>query len=91
MCIFRRFASNCIKCWNKIFYFQIFKDSQTSSAPKLQQRSPSLSPVVDKEIEDALVLKEADELIYDKVKADLVAETDESGEKTNNDVPSKPF
>lgn len=61
---------------------KIFKDSRASSTPKLQQRSTSLSPVVDK-IEESLIPKEVDELMYDKAK------TDQNGEKMEEDKSSK--
>lgn len=48
---------------------KIFKDSKASSTPKLQQKSTSLSPIVDK-IEESLIPKEADELLYDTVKTE---------------------
>lgn len=61
---------------------KIFKDSRASSTPKLQQRSTSLSPVVDK-IEEALIPKEVDELMYDKAK------TEQIGEKKNEENEDK--
>lgn len=54
---------------------KIFKESfRASSTPKLQQRSTSLSPVVDK-IEESLIPKEMDELLYVKDK------TEQNGEQ----------
>lgn len=46
-----------------------FKDAKALSTPKLQQRSTSLSPVVDK-MEESLIPKEVDELLYDRAKTE---------------------
>lgn len=63
---------------------KIFKDSRASSTPKLQQRSTSLSPVVDK-IEESLIPKEVDELMYDKAKTELGAEKVDVDKKEEQD------
>lgn len=63
---------------------KIFKDSKASSTPKLQQRSTSLSPVVDK-IEESLIPKEVDELMYDKAKTEQSPEKIEQEKRTEED------
>lgn len=62
---------------------KIFKDSRASSTPKLQQRSTSLSPVVDK-IEESLIPKEVDELMYDKAKTEQNTEKVEEDKSNEN-------
>lgn len=59
---------------------KIFKDSRASSTPKLQQRSTSLSPVVDK-IEESLIPKEVDELMYVKDKTEQGCEKTQEQDK----------